>query len=261
MRRNVIDRLALLCTLHADGPKTLRLLREAGCTTLEKLRDLEPKKLAKILGLTPASARRLLREVNSIRDRLDEPDLEREEVMYPPAEEAAGVKPALPALFALEPTDEPPLPPRAELELRDRRLLDQVVDRWRREDERAREERAEAATDEEQEEGDEAGGEPVVEITAYPPRDLLRPGELSGLDESVCDALYRGGIATLEELATCPIDELVERSSLSFTRARTLQFLAGRRLAATPEPEPVAAPAARPSPFRGSEEGAGGPFA
>lgn len=261
MRRNVIDRLALVCTLHADGPKTLRLLREAGCTTLDKLRDLEPKNLAKILGLTPASARRLLREVDLIRDRLDQPDLEREEVMYPPGEEAAGVKPAPPGLFVLEPTDEPRLPPRAELELRDRRLLDQVVDRWRREDERVREERAEWASDEEQEEEDEVSTEPVVEITAYPPRDLLRPGELSGLDESVCEALFRGGIASLEELATCPIDELVERSSLSFTRARTLQFLAGRRLASTSEPEPAVVPAARPSPFRGSDEGAGGPFA
>ncbi len=299
MRRNVIDRLALLCTLHADGPRTTRLLREAGCTTLDKLQDLEPKRLAKILGLSPAAARRLLREVALLQDRL-EPDLEREEVMYPPAADAGGMKPAPPGYLRVgptpeaapvqreEPADTAEPPRRADLDVRDRRLLDAVVDRWRKADETSRR-KVEEETPPVQEPVDEQPTHEVVEISVHPPPGMLRAGDLSGLDEGVCEALYRGGITSLEELATCPVDALVERSRLSFTRARTLQFLAGRRLAemedekpsaertpeaavrATPEAEErisLASPARRSIPLEssdlgqpGGDEGVGGPFA
>lgn len=286
MRRNVIDRLALLCTLHADGPKTTRLLREAGCTTLDKLRDLEPNRLAKILGLSPAAARRLLREVALLQERL-EPDLEREEVMYPPTADAGGMKPAPPARREEPASAAEPLR-RADLDLRDRRLLDAVVDRWRKADENTRR-KVEQEAPPSEEPVDEPTAEEVVEISVYPPPGTLRAGDLSGLDQGVCEALYRGGITSLEELATCPVDALVERSRLSFTRARTLQFLAGRRLSeqegkklpteqvaqaaarATPGPEErisLASPARRSTPSEGSvlgqsgaDDGVGGPFA
>jgi hypothetical protein len=262
MRRNVIDRMALLCTLHADGPHTLRLLREAGCTTIEKLGQTRPEKVGVLLGLPPAAARRLTREAQRLVERL-EPDLEQEEVTYPPAARQLEVKPP-PKDFKLgdsepsEPEPPEPAPPEAELksrsdlDLRDRALLDRVVARWRTEDAAAHqgaveseqavlrqieiqdgEVRAIAASPVESSE-EEAE---VVETLSPPPSappDVLParicPSHLPGLDTETCEALERGGIRSLQELATCPIDELVTRSGLAFTRSRTLQFLAGRSL-------------------------------
>ena len=290
--------MALLCTLHADGPKTLRILREAGCTTVEKLRSLESDRLARLLGLTPAAARRLLREAVLLEERL-EPALEREEVMYPPAAHAAAMKPAPPGFLGVSGEEEPsvqPEQPRSALDLRDRNLLDRVVDRWRKADQRARGESSDSSEPEQNpaseieprwESPSLAEVEVEIEIPTPPQRGHLRPGQLGGLDQETCDRLVRGGIASLEELATCPIDDLVARTELSFTRARTLQFLAGRRLTETeegaspapPEPGPIVEPPREPvleqalggNPERQvsisggrsglSEEGAGGPFA
>jgi hypothetical protein len=273
MRRNIIDRLALLCTLHADGPKTLRLLREAGYSTFDKLRKLEPDRLAKILNLSSAAARRLLREIGLLEKRL-EPDLEREEVMYPPTAGAGAMKPAPPGHFRVDP-EPPPVAGRSSLGPRDRQLLDKVVARWRQADEETH--RLEAVDRRPEPEFVEAE-EKVVEIPTTPPPDPLLPGLLGGLDAAACDSLAGGGIVSLEELATCPVDELVERSGLSFTRARTLQFLAGRRLteAVAEEEEPVRLSSVPPERStasmpesigvygqghgNGTDEGAGGPF-
>ena len=38
-----MDALALLCTLHAEGPRTLRLLREAGCRDIGEFLALDPE--------------------------------------------------------------------------------------------------------------------------------------------------------------------------------------------------------------------------
>ena len=215
--------MALLCTLHADGPKTLRLLREAGCTDLEKLGALGPERLSKLLRLSAASARRLLREAELLNGRLD-PTLEREEVMYPPSTAANAIKPPPPGSVKLGAADEPnpstASPTRSGMDLRDRALLDRVVERWRADD---------AA------EGSTSGPEPREQQPREEPADSLpelRAGLFSGLDASTCAQLLSAGVSTLEELATCPVDELSSRSGLGFTRARTLQFLAGRALAA-----------------------------
>ncbi len=259
MRRNIIDRMALLCTLHADGPKTLRLLREAGCTDLDKLGTLGPDRLAKLLCLTPASARRFMREAGLLRERLD-PTLEREEVMYPPTANAQAVKPPPPGSVriaeparpaAVAPEEAAPEPKSREgLDLRDRVLLDKVINRWRSDDDSCElqedepivlvptPQRAVASTEE--------GAPPGIGV-----------GDLAGLDEEACAMLRAGGVHSLEDLATCPIDEITRRSGLSFTRARTLQFLAGRALARQPEASlesgsGLVAPRRAPEPARGA---------
>jgi hypothetical protein len=222
MRRNVIDRMALLCTLHADGPKTLRLLREAGCTDLEKLGALGPERLSKLLRLSAASARRLLREADLLNGRLD-PSLEREEVMYAPSTSAGAIKPPPPGSVKLEEDAEPAgsaAPTRSGMDLRDRALLDKVMERWRASDD-AEEDDSQAA----------AASLPVQDPVPSAQLPELRAGLLPGLDATACAQLSRAGISSLEELATCPVDELSSRSGLGFTRARTLQFLAGRALA------------------------------
>lgn len=284
--------MALLCTLHADGPKTLRILREAGCTSIEKLRSLESTRLSRLLGLSPAAARRFLREAALLEDRL-EPPLEREEVMYPPTANSGERSPAPPDYLpgsGGEDASEPAAKPRYELDVRDRNLLERVVDRWRKADRKAPVESS-ATPDPEPEPPpalpSRVEEEAAVEVPSRSTREELRPGQLGGLDKETCKRLLGGGIASLEELATCPIDDLVQRTQLSFTRVRTLQFLAGRRLRAdgeertpieaglgpvveppresAPDPDPGAAPV-QPTSISGNrpglvEEGAGGPFA
>lgn len=248
MRRNVIDRMALLCTLHADGPKTLRLLREAGCTTIEKISKLPVDKVGKVLNLAPAAARRFTREARHLLERL-EPDLEQEEVTYPPAAQPLAPKPAPPSVRLEDPEPTPEVPAilpiartvsREHLDLRDRQLLDRVVDRWRDEETKTTPARVMpwAAERAEQDEHEELrvieilGGE--VQAFEPPPleetREGLRPGELPGLDTLICERLAKAGIDSMEDLATIPIDDLVRQSRLTFTRARTLQYHAGRKL-------------------------------
>ncbi|MBK7876881.1 MAG: hypothetical protein IPJ77_14240 [Planctomycetes bacterium] len=65
-----MDAMALLCTLHADGPATLKRLRQAGCSTLEALEVLDAERIASLLACTPASARRLQKEARGLRERL-----------------------------------------------------------------------------------------------------------------------------------------------------------------------------------------------
>ena len=226
--------MALLCTLHADGPKTLRLLREAGCTDLHELAVLGPERLSKLLRLSAASARRLLREAQLLSDRLD-PALEREEVMYPPSTAASAIKPPPPGSVRLEEgegAEGSRARTRSGMDLRDRALLDKVVERWREDDEADRPSANSASS------ATQAQPEPAAVLSTPE----LTEGVLTGLDADTCEKLVSAGVSTLEELATCPVDDLSSRSGLGFTRARTLQFLAGRALAARAH-----APASRPT--------------
>src|SRR5258705_4438939 len=63
-----MDAMALLCMLHADGPATLRNLRQAGCSSLESVETMEEERLSKLLGSPPASARRFAREARHPRE-------------------------------------------------------------------------------------------------------------------------------------------------------------------------------------------------
>ena len=292
MRRNVIDRLALLCTLHADGPRTLRLLREAGCTNIEKLAELSADKIGKVLGLPAAAARRLTREAGRLHERL-EPDLEQEELTYPAAAEARGIKPPPPSFRLDEPSFERSTPS-ARLGLRDQELMQRVVERWRSEDQP--EDGVEPEALEElflQPAEPDPQGLRIVELSASE-REALKPtvadvpllqaGDLDGLDPETCRLLLAAEVRSLEELATCPADELSVRSGLPFTKARTLQFRAGKRLAEiasdlvanggavaeeerispSERPLPLAEPESTPEKVTGlmwDDSGAAGPFA
>ncbi len=76
-----MDALALLCTLHADGPSTLHDLRAAGCQNLLDLTQCTSAELAQYLELSVASAERLQREAELLDARLD--NLEPEESRVP----------------------------------------------------------------------------------------------------------------------------------------------------------------------------------
>jgi hypothetical protein len=57
-----VDPLALLCNLFAEGPSTLRVLHRAGIRTLANVLATSDWALAELLGGSPSSARRFLRE-------------------------------------------------------------------------------------------------------------------------------------------------------------------------------------------------------
>ena len=61
-----MESLALLCTLHADGPATLKRLRRAGCDSLESIGAYGAADLATLLEVPPAVARRLLKEARGL---------------------------------------------------------------------------------------------------------------------------------------------------------------------------------------------------
>jgi len=88
-----MDPLALLCTLHADGPRTLQRLRRAGCGDLTSLEDLGSEQVAGVLDWDDDRAGRFLREGGALAQRLGtgflEPEPVREETIIPAASAAA----------------------------------------------------------------------------------------------------------------------------------------------------------------------------
>lgn len=74
-----MDAMALLCNMHADGPATLRLLRRAGMKSLSDVEERPPEKLADLLGVSPAFARRFAREARMLAERMGVAPLDPEE--------------------------------------------------------------------------------------------------------------------------------------------------------------------------------------
>ena len=118
-----MEALALLCTLHADGPTSLRRLKRAGCASLSHLERMPASELAEVLEVAPAVARRLGREARGLTTRLD--------VGLDDREESPG--------FGTGPTASPASdtyapPSMGHLDRRDRALLEQVIGRWKEAD-------------------------------------------------------------------------------------------------------------------------------
>lgn len=65
-----MDALALLCTLHADGPSTLARLRAADCTTIERVAAESPERLAELMWTSAHAAARFQREAHNLIGRL-----------------------------------------------------------------------------------------------------------------------------------------------------------------------------------------------
>ena len=74
-----MDALALLCTLHADGPSSLKRLRSRGCADLSSLLARTPDALSGDLGIERPAARRLIREARLLAERIGITALEVEE--------------------------------------------------------------------------------------------------------------------------------------------------------------------------------------
>ncbi len=274
-----MDALALLCTLHADGPATWRRLRENGCHSLPELARFEPEELSEILGGSPAAARRFLREARHLGERSGATWLEREEpaATLPGAgnvtEPAAAEELALPA--------------------RDQEIVDTVLRAWREQDTRelgpkAPQERGLFEPPPVVETQPEPEPEPELVVLPFARQHALEPNLIDGLGESACERLHAEGVHSLETLLEVELGALALHSGLGYSRLYRWRSLAERKLrssapAALPVEEPRLSPAEHPAPapdrdllqiparnaelsrrtLRWSplEEGAAGPFA
>lgn len=206
-----MEALALLCTLHADGPSTLKRLRKGGCDSLLAVEGLPAEELAKLVGISASTARRFAREAGSLRQRLapgeEAPALDTEEVPEFLERDAlqAQVQSGLDQRDAL--AKERMLaapPPAARVEL--------VI----------------------QEAEPEALVEPPVECAPISePVTTLEPGAVDGLDQEMIDVLASEQVMGLWDLANLDARALARTTGLPYALLTRTRFLA-RRL----HPEP-----------------------
>ncbi len=223
-----MDSLALLCTLHADGPATLRRLRKAGCQSLVDLDRVGADSIATTLEIPPAMARRLVREARMLQQRVGGDTLDVEEV---------------PEGMAVAPLGNPqaPLTESSNLDDRDRDLIRTVLGDARPvsgfRSERAPEQPAESVV-----ELEPMGGafvaqpipqlDDIVELDQPEPpaAEYLLVGRVDGLDNDVAATLSELGIETLTGLVEADASWLARQTGLSFGPLRRLQFLARKSL-------------------------------
>lgn len=221
-----MDALALLCSLHADGPVTLRHLRRAGCSSLQGVETYSAEELGGVLEVAPAVARRLLREARLLRQRLEGGLLEREET--PPA---TGV-------FTQGTPTTGPGPHATSLGDRDRKVIGEVLARWRSQDE------VEPART--------PAPEPSPEEEVATGSVRLDAAVVDGLDVPLVAALQRAGVVTLDALVDADPLTLANTIGRPFATVRRAQFLAARWL---PESGATSASTLVP-PARGAPSGA-----
>lgn len=234
-----MDALALLCTLHADGPTTWHRLRSAGITNLADLARVDDARLTEWMESTPAAARRFRREARHLAERVGADWLEREE------------NHAAPALVAAPPSSSVNLPPR------DRSIVEQVLARWREAD-RAEVEVSEPAEIEAVQLTDEAQLETGL---------ALHAGLVEGLDAATVQALAKLGVHTVEHLQAAALDQLALASGVGYSRLDRIRRLIDRASWAASKRERIspseacAAVEVRSNTELPRWEGAAGPFA
>jgi hypothetical protein len=276
-----MDALALLCTLHADGPSTLQRLKAAGCSSLADLGKWEEERLIEMIESTPAAARRFRREARHLAERVGADWLEREESSE---EGVAVVAPvSSPATLSAPLASELVI---SSLPAHDRSILERVLSQWREAD--AREPLA-AELALEPREGEPLSVESLVLESLEPELEVqgtaLQVGLIDGLDERVIVALSNCGIDTLEAFEAAELDQLALQCGIGFSRLdriRRLLLRAGLLPTAAPlapEPESLPESAGFPEPcdilvptppsalprvatrWEPATEGAAGPFA
>ncbi|QDV08883.1 DNA repair and recombination protein RadA [Planctomycetes bacterium Poly30] len=266
-----MDALALLCTLHADGPATLKRLRARGYPDLATLIHRSAEELSADLEVEPAYARRLLREAKHLAVRVGAEGLEAEEA--PPVvttgsgrESGEGAGEPMPPSIPIAHPEAGEQP--STLDDSDRSLVERIVGQATPAVEEPEEAAAVERTPASQLESEpEPAAESVAESVAEPEPGLLTANSLPGLDAELLQDLHASGIRTLSDLAQAESLQLTRALGITFAQARRLGFLARRGaspVAAKVEakvdlvesvretvrryvPEPKAAPSAEPT--------------
>lgn len=255
-----MDALALLCTLHADGPATLKRLRARGYSDLVTLIQRSSADLSADLGVEPAYGRRLLREAKLLAVRVGAEGLEAEEA--PPVATTAplgesGVAEPMPPTISIERAHAGEMG--STLDASDRSLVDRIV---------GRQPAAElveipAAEIPNAETPGTAFQEPVrqpVHVPMPAPEPAPEPevaeepglftaGTLPGLDAELVADLHASGIRSLSDLACAESLALTRSLGITFAQARRLGFLARRAAAAVEAPAPATSGSAAPAPI------------
>jgi hypothetical protein len=277
-----MESLALLCTLHADGPATLKRLRRAGCDSLESIGAYGAADLATLLEVPPAVARRLLKEARGLSFRLDEGALDDAEEAPQVCTGQGGVSGSMAA---------PEATTQSFLDQRDYAILGRVLDRWSPEkrpgdvgvvvsNPAAAEESVDVAPEAVLETKPKVGPEIETEseTTRLWPEDpghasapaqgedhweedtptceaALCVGDFEGLNEAMIATLAGADIGSLSDLVDADPLALVQRLRVTYANARRMQFLARAARTVTPssgrdetsalESDPSSAPAER----------------
>lgn len=221
-----MDAMALLCMLHADGPATLKNLRQAGCTSLEAIEAMDEERLSKLLRAPAAAARRFAREARHLRERLGQGLLDREET--------ALVDHGMPSRSAAA-IPEPGADGR-ERPWPGQDVVEEALAAWRARDLAELESEPTAAMELTEAlsevEALPEPAEPASQIVAAPP--ALAAGEIDGLDAERSRLLAEAGVRTLEELALADALELSRSSGMAYTDLWRLTGLARRAVSAAP---------------------------
>lgn len=179
-----MDALALLCTLHADGPKTARRLRQAGVQDLDALQRMPLAELADALEREVVDAERFQREAAVLGARTGETVLEDEvapvaQVPSEPVPRLTGsrTRPADLMRVAEEPasSEEPASAEEQGEHVLQRYVINPLIRPVK-------------------------GGLRVRRLTSGS-GNRLRAGLLAGLDREACERLAVSGVRTAEELA------------------------------------------------------------
>jgi hypothetical protein len=196
-----MDGLALLCNLHADGPLTLRRLREAGVGDLETLVAFPEAALARLLRSSSTQARRFGEEARQLARRLLEVPLEPE----------TGPEQLAPRGIVHADTTRRVAPDPAPVPVLRARTAPAI--------------RAYGCDRAGQARLEPAGALPASAGTP------LGSVPVEGLDRRTCELLVAQGVRTLEALVDLANLSLARRAGISFTRLLELAHRARQLLA------------------------------
>ena len=203
-----MDALALLCNLYGDGPSTLKRLRAHGVLRIEDLGARQAGDLATVLALTPAIARRFLKEASALEKRVLDSD------------EAA------------QPAQKTPAPVRVGREVvrGKQAMLAAAAQLWTELDRSSPLPQTQPAA------------EPAA-FLAEPLAQVGTPLAAAELDRATFEALHGSGIRTLEDLAGMDSEVVAAACGLGLSQVLFAQGLARREARAQIECAQRAAPA------------------
>ena len=263
-----MDTLALLCTMHADGPASIQRLRAADLASIDDVLGCSVETTAEVLGLSMAQGRRFHREARMLSMRTQGEGLDREESMYPGGvtAELAAAQAVMQSVAATAKSVEPMS---STQDFRDSQkskpdiaaILAPVLERWERDD---------ASEGEAQEETTE--GTVTMNAESSTPTSSAPVGSLDGVDGELSKALVAAGYGTLEAVAGVEPLALSRAINRPYSEACRVLFLAKRAQAScsgaagdalSTSAEGATARVVDDSPeARGAgAEGPGGPFA